>query len=540
MLVGGATDVGGRKENQDAWGAFERGVDHVVVVCDGAGGHRGGAAASQLAVRAFEASFEGELGLAVVAANEAVIARQEADLALADMRTTLIAMQVRGGRARWAHVGDSRCYHLRAGAVMARTRDDSVTEVLLAQGELQHEDQFRDHPDRSRILRALGSGPVEPTVSEWVQVLPGDRFILCSDGVWEAFDRADLEELSRGIDDPQDLAGALVARGAQADDADNCTAVVVDIAPVVSDKRPPWAALGVGGLVVALACGGAALGMLRGEPGPLVVGPDGPYTRLQDAVAAAEPGSIIELQGVPGQAWSESVVLDKPVTLRGVGEARLISSEGPCLEIASEGVRLEDLDLGSVLVQAGAEVQAVRVQLDALQIQGVVEVQDVHLDGGSLAVDQGGRLSGDALTLVGTSFVCQAGFIDLRGLEARDATVGLSASSCEVDLVGALLTGHRDEGLLLDAGLARLARVSVWNSGRGVVCRNVAVSVDGLDVVRNEGAGLVLQGGTGRITHLVVLSNAVGIEKECTQISLDDEAVASTRNTQALQEAGCP
>ena len=215
------TDKGSRDENQDnlAYTIVGKKDEGVFIVADGLGGHRGGAIASKTAVDAVLAVPLKEdphwdqpdwVRVAVHRGNAAVFKIASDDLNLSSMRTTIVILQIRDGKAYWANVGDSRLYHLRDHKIIARTMDDTVVEVLRSVGEIE-EDQMRHHPDRSRLLKALG-GELETEFkaqTEGVPLMDNDRFILCSDGMWEWISREDIEKFSRENPTSKELGSVL-------------------------------------------------------------------------------------------------------------------------------------------------------------------------------------------------------------------------------------------------------------------------------------------------------------------------------------------
>lgn len=187
------SQVGGRNENQDRAGHRVAGNRGCWVVADGLGGHKGGSIASALAVaailQAYEADpvFSGEaLAQYVAAGQKAITDQQDAEPALVSMRTTIVVLLMENGQALWAHAGDTRLYQFRDGRVLAQTVDHSVPQALVVAGVIDPED-IREHPDRNRILRSLGNAEdYRLTVTETPRpVLPGDAFLLCTDGFWE-------------------------------------------------------------------------------------------------------------------------------------------------------------------------------------------------------------------------------------------------------------------------------------------------------------------------------------------------------------------
>jgi PPM family protein phosphatase len=207
------------------------------VVADGAGGHGGGAEASQAAVCSAESTWAELAGgieapqcflrewmiLAHQAVNEAAAKVQRS------ARTVVVACIVDGEKAHWVHAGDCRLLRFRGGKLEERTRDDSVVQVLLDQGEIT-EEEMGTHPDQSRLLQSLGgSEPPTPRLGE-AELEDGDALILCSDGFWEHLKPAELENLTatpvkrRQAALDQAVATA-VQRGAAK--ADNTTAIMI-------------------------------------------------------------------------------------------------------------------------------------------------------------------------------------------------------------------------------------------------------------------------------------------------------------------------
>ena len=205
------------------------------VVADGMGGHRGGATASQTAVEALEAAFASAesisadwLALAIQQANRAVNDRAAREPSLRGMGTTLVAVAVSPDGGAWvAHVGDSRAYRLRQSRFEQLTEDHSVVAELVRRGAITPE-EADSHPRRNEILRSVGiSEAVDAELCE-LALDPGDRLLLCSDGLCGVVPDAELERLI-AEHAPDDAVVRAVDAANERGGPDNITAVVVEV-----------------------------------------------------------------------------------------------------------------------------------------------------------------------------------------------------------------------------------------------------------------------------------------------------------------------
>ncbi|MEY4340370.1 MAG: hypothetical protein RLZ14_2220 [Actinomycetota bacterium] len=256
IACGAATDVGRvRTSNEDSFVAD----DMVFGVADGMGGHQAGEVASAIAAGILRDRLTGGAAAvevaeaAVVEANAAIFHAAHSNSEQRGMGTTLTAITVlvaEGQRARLAmvNVGDSRTYVLRNGSLRRVSVDHSYVQELVSTGHIT-EAEARLHPRRNIITRALG---IEPTVRVDTRVLPlvrGDRYVLCSDGLVDEVDDAEIERLAVEHTDPQAAAEAMVAAANEQGGRDNVTVVVVDVIegddPVVHatglEHDPVWA-----------------------------------------------------------------------------------------------------------------------------------------------------------------------------------------------------------------------------------------------------------------------------------------------------------
>ena len=210
---------GGRPVNQDSTAfVVARGMG-CWVLADGLGGHAAGEVASRAAVDAVVEAFNNTLGISgnalrhyVSAAQRAVHEQQRLRHDLSPMKTTITVLVASDGFARWVHVGDSRLYAFRDGQVLSQTDDHSVPQALVAAGEIRQED-IRTHPERNRILRALGKrGEPQPDVGEPLYIGSGDAFLLCSDGFWEYVLEAEMETDLQTAKNPDEWIGSMERR----------------------------------------------------------------------------------------------------------------------------------------------------------------------------------------------------------------------------------------------------------------------------------------------------------------------------------------
>ncbi len=231
LVIGEATDVGKvRDHNEDGY-LVDDGLG-LVAVADGMGGHRGGEVASATAIEALHASFADHGGLrdAVLAANSAVLDRADGDESLRGMGTTLTAGVLGDdGTLLIGHVGDSRAYLLRDGELSRITTDHSLVEELVAAGELTVEEAERD-PRRSMITRALGLDADLAVDLYPVILVPGDRVVICSDGLTTMVSETTIAEVLTKEADPATAAQRLVDAANAAGGIDNITVLVLDAA----------------------------------------------------------------------------------------------------------------------------------------------------------------------------------------------------------------------------------------------------------------------------------------------------------------------
>jgi protein phosphatase len=229
LIAGSASAQGpARAANQDAVLA----AGGLVAVADGMGG--AGRTASVLAVEVLRAALAAErtvpsLLSAFRAAGQAVW-RHAGDDADPTMGATLTAAALAGPELAVVHVGDSRAYLLRDRTLRRLTEDHTLVADLVRQGRLT-EDAARQHPQRALLTRALGTGPDVEPYSVAVTVEPGDRLLLCTDGVTSVLTDEEIAAALRDPAGPGDVAAGLVRQALAHGGQDDASAVVADAGP---------------------------------------------------------------------------------------------------------------------------------------------------------------------------------------------------------------------------------------------------------------------------------------------------------------------
>jgi len=248
ILSFGATDPGKKRaNNEDSYLVNDE--LRLYAVADGVGGSEAGEVASRIAVDTIASAMPDLLGdkdrtppagsrsgdvaelaafrNAVLLANRNIIEEAGKDPARTGMGTTLTALFLARKRAFLAHIGDSRAYRLRAGALAQLTNDHSVVAEQVRSGILTPV-QARKSPYRHVITRALGIDPeAAPDLMEHT-VQPGDRYLLCSDGLTEMVGDGDIGRILAGSA-PREAAQKLIDAANEQGGVDNITAVVVQV-----------------------------------------------------------------------------------------------------------------------------------------------------------------------------------------------------------------------------------------------------------------------------------------------------------------------
>lgn len=226
------SDLGmARENNEDAAYAGTR----LVAVADGIGGLPGGEVASDIVIRALtdldrESGGSALDGLykSIDAANRAIRAAVDSAPDLSGMGTTLTAILLDGERIALAHVGDSRAYLLRDRVLTQLTKDDTYVQALVDRGALTAS-EARVHPQRSLITQAV-QGQQFNLATAVVEARAGDRLLLCSDGLSDMVEDADIAAVLRDCAEPRECGQRLIELALAAGGRDNITTVVADVA----------------------------------------------------------------------------------------------------------------------------------------------------------------------------------------------------------------------------------------------------------------------------------------------------------------------
>ena len=221
-----------REGNEDAAYAGTR----LLAVADGMGGHAAGEVASAAVIEALRpldthvpgGELLNALDHAVRRADSALRDMVQANPALHGMGTTLTALLWSGSQLGLAHIGDSRAYLVRDGEVFQITQDHTLVQSLLDEGKITAE-EAASHPQRLLLLRALtGDHPSHPDL-QLRQARPGDRYLLCSDGLHVAAPADAIARVLLTVADPDQATADLIALAMDGGAPDNITCIVADV-----------------------------------------------------------------------------------------------------------------------------------------------------------------------------------------------------------------------------------------------------------------------------------------------------------------------
>jgi protein phosphatase len=245
------TDVGCvRDHNEDCIGILHEhneslGDRALLLVADGMGGHNAGEVASAACARMVEAAFPEmrtrpaeSLKNSLEQANAAIHKQSVTESATSGMGTTCTALLLQDGYGYSAHVGDSRLYLIRNQGIYQMSEDHSAVMELVNAGEITMQ-QARHHPDKNVITRSLG-GREHVEVSTWPQplpLLPGDRFLLCSDGMYDQIEDEEIYAIVSN-ESPTGACRRLVDCARERGGGDNISVAIVALKPIGDAAKP--------------------------------------------------------------------------------------------------------------------------------------------------------------------------------------------------------------------------------------------------------------------------------------------------------------
>ena len=239
----GASNVGlRRQQNQDAFAVVSD--QGIFAVADGIGGAMGGEVASEVAAtfvplklgkrlahlrrNAAKAKVEATVRTVLQEVNDALVERARDALHGAETGTTIVMAVAWKGLLLVAHMGDSRAYLWRSGTMRKLTEDHSLAAQLVRWGEIT-ESQAKVNPGKATLLRFLGAAEEVVPDFTWVKLRPGDRFLLCSDGLTNMVGEEEIARAMTQVAPPAQCCRQLIDAANQAGGKDNITAVVIHV-----------------------------------------------------------------------------------------------------------------------------------------------------------------------------------------------------------------------------------------------------------------------------------------------------------------------
>jgi len=219
---------------------------HLLAVADGVGGNAAGEVASAAAIKTIAPldaedpgpDLVGALADAVATANLRLQELIISDPAIEGMGTTLTALLWSQGYGALGHIGDSRAYLLRDGQFIQVTHDHTLVQSLVDEGEITEGDAAA-HPYRSLLLRALDGRTIAETDLILLETCPGDRYLLCSDGLSGVVSEQTLHQVLASVRDLDEVTARLVELAIEGGGPDNITCIVADVIDADSSRVPP-------------------------------------------------------------------------------------------------------------------------------------------------------------------------------------------------------------------------------------------------------------------------------------------------------------
>jgi len=414
LKCAGASDPGlVRQNNEDAYHLdAERGI---FLVVDGIGGQAAGEKAAEIAVERIRARLERQTGSAeqrireaIAMANNEIVRAAKSRPDWKGMACVLTVAVLENGSVVVGHVGDSRLYKVRRGAIRKLTHDHSPVGEREDHGELTETEAMR-HPRRNEVFRDVGSEEHAPEDPDFIEVLrvpfePDSALLFCSDGLSDQVASEDIRRTAEThAGDPQRAVHELIDAANLAGGKDNVTALIVEgeqfTAPAVRENRynhPIWAgraAFFFFGLVIAGAAGWFSRPWWQPPPvvitpRVLTVGMGGDFATIGEALDTARPGDTVEVRA--GE-YREQVKLKNGVVVRSQvpREAILRASPvggGPA--VLAEDVKNAQLTGFRILGDAQLPLAA-----GIVLVNSGVEVDDTEISGAGTGIEIRGAAS---------------------------------------------------------------------------------------------------------------------------------------------------
>jgi PPM family protein phosphatase len=422
LKCAGASDLGRvRRNNEDAWHIdTERGI---FLVVDGIGGQAAGEKAAAIAVDRIRARLERQTGTveqrvreAITMANNEILRAARGNPQWQGMACVLTLAVVDEGSVVVGHVGDSRLYEIRRGAIRKITHDHSPVGAREDTGELSEIEAMR-HPRRNEVFRDVGSEEHSPEDADFIDIErmpfePDAALLLCTDGLSDQVTSDYIRLLvERNAGDPAAAARQLIEAANTAAGKDNVTVVLVEgpqfavsgmAAPLQRFRMGSLLALAAGVLLLALVAAGVMRSVQPSKgvraPGPRVLhvsetsvgGPPGVLVEsLSQALAEAQAGDIIQFAA--GREYHQPVRLKSGITFRG-------SQMGDAANGSRAILRLAPGAMGPALLADNvrdARIQGLRILADpqaplpqgVLLIDSSVEIDDTEIEGATIGIE---------------------------------------------------------------------------------------------------------------------------------------------------------
>ena len=231
------SNYGNRPVNEDSIGEFIGSNGKGFIVCDGLGGHGMGDIASSLVRDVFVHQFSTMekpskiLNLAFLSAQDILLAEQQRLRAVKKMKTTAVSVVLDEKKAYIGHIGDSRLYIFNKNEVLKRTKDHSIPQMLVEAREIT-EDQIRNHPDRSMLLKVMGIEWENPMyeLMKPIALKKCQAFLLCTDGFWELIEESDMTRTlkeSTSVEEWLSKMNIIVQENGKGKNMDNNSAIAI-------------------------------------------------------------------------------------------------------------------------------------------------------------------------------------------------------------------------------------------------------------------------------------------------------------------------